>query len=146
MRKEVWGLLALTTLAVTESAFSIKVRKEIGKRDQWTCQYPKCDDGTGQPKSFRNGWMVFAGHIKTHEKGDAEYDLASSGRIHCIEHEIAFHRRLLKMAEMGFGNLRQHQEAIRKLERVDERTWDFRKHPEKYRDYEKRRRKVLGNR
>lgn len=142
MKKEAVVLGFLAVIA-SEFAFSIKVRKEIGKRDQWTCKYPKCDDGTGQPKSFKNGWMVFAGHVKTHEKNDPEYDLASSGRIHCIEHEIAYHRRLLKMAEMGFGNLRQHQDAIRKLERLDERTWDFRKNPDKYKDYERKR---LGRR
>lgn len=127
-------LLGVVIYEASNFAFSTKTRKQIGQRDNWTCQADGCDDGTGKPKSFQNGWMVFAGHEKTHDRGDADYDDASSGKIHCIEHEIQFHQQLLADAEAS-GNRQEiahNRAALQKLSRVDHHTWDYNEHPEKY--------------
>lgn len=118
-------------LALPFLAFSVGSRKEIGKRDNWTCQYPGCDDGTGKPKSFAGGWMVFASHTVTHDKESPIYDKPSSGRIQCIEHEIATHQALLHLAQQhnDADDIRHHSAALRKLNSVDWRTTAYRKCP-----------------
>lgn len=112
------GIIYLST-----AAFSIRVRKEIGKRDDWTCQHEDCD------KSFKGGWMVYASHIDTHDKSDPDYNKPETGRIHCIEHEIQFHSELLLDAieQDDDDQIRFNESALQKLNRVDWHTWDHRK-------------------
>lgn len=128
------ALSPLVTLLPIAFAFSTAVRKEIGKRDGWQCQYAGCDDGTGKPKSFANGWMVFASHVKTHDKTSPLYDEASTGKIMCIEHEIENHERLLHIAQQHHDTdqIRFNVAALNKLKSVDWRTTAYRKNPQNY--------------
>ena len=123
------GLPLAGIIFISESAFSYKSRREIGNRDKWECQYDGCDDGEGRPKSFKNGWMVFASHIGTHDKKDPDYDNPDNGRIQCIEHEIAFHNELLQDAIQSEDKrqIRFNEMALEKLSHVDHRTYAYRK-------------------
>ena len=128
------GLVVGVSLELSRRAFSQKIRREIGERDEWQCQYPGCDDGEGNPKSFKNGYMVFASHIKTHDKKHPDYNNPETGRIQCIEHEIAFHCQLLQEA-IKEGNNQQitfNEIALRKLSKVDHRTYEYRNDPESF--------------
>lgn len=123
---------------VIRLAFSYEVRKEIGSRDHWTCQAEGCDDGHGRPKSFKNGWMIYASHILTHDKNSPIYNKPETGRCHCIECEILFHEELLQQA-IEANDKRQiifNESALRKLNKVDHRTYDYRMNPEKYEEAE----------
>jgi len=92
---EIIATIGTLTIAL---AFSLKTRKEIGKRDKWTCQADGCDDGSGNPKSFQGGWMVHASH-KNHNKSDPMYDHQDMGEILCIEHHLAYHQSHIGKAE-----------------------------------------------
>lgn len=67
-------------------AFSVKVRKEIGQRDSWTCQTYRgeCLTGIlangGHPVAYREGFMVTASHYDTEHGKDHK----SAGRILCV--------------------------------------------------------------
>ncbi len=63
--------------------FSVESRKEIGKRDRWTC---KCG------RSFQDGWMVHASHYD-HERND-HYDCPDNGCVECIADHIRRHIEL----------------------------------------------------
>lgn len=76
----VGGLFLLSKLA--NSAFSLKVRKEIGRRDRWTCQ----DCGV----QFKDGYMVHASHYN-HDKKLPIYDNIENGRIQCVDCHQAYH-------------------------------------------------------
>lgn len=86
-------LLPVTLYAlyrISNAAFSTQSRKEIGKRDWWTCQADVegttgCLTGQrvngGHPVSFSEGFMVTAAHYD-HTKND-QYDHTHNGRILC---------------------------------------------------------------
>ena len=96
---------------VSQLAFSRKVRKEIGQKNNWTCQADDCD------KSFATGWMVHASHDpEHHHKSDPKYDHPSSGDIRCIEHHLEQH--------LEGTTLKPHQDdyAVRQLEQTEERA------------------------
>lgn len=77
------GILGLVSLA----AFSRGTRKEIGYRDNWTCQWEGgCDLGRdGGPARFQDGFMVDAAH-HDHDASQEWYDYADNGRILCLAH------------------------------------------------------------
>lgn len=82
---DVWAVLS--TLPVIGLAFSEKIRKLIGKRDQWSCQEDGCD------KDFRSGDMVHAAHYpEHHSKSDPLYDTEDAGRILCLQHHLEEHQ------------------------------------------------------
>lgn len=74
------GLLAV----IANFAFSLDIRKLIGKRDRWTCQDEGCD------ASFQTGSMVHASHY-CHDKSDPNYDTVEAGRIQCVKHHQKYH-------------------------------------------------------
>lgn len=91
--------------------FSKYTKKEIGRRDDWTCQADDCD------RSFRDGWMVDAAHNPDkHHKSHPEYDHPESGDIRCVDHHQQQH-------EQG-TSLRPHQDrwAADQLSKRDRRT------------------------
>jgi len=73
--------IGMVTLAIPFlMAFTIKVRKEIGARDNWHCQTEGCD------KSFQAGDMVHGAHNPDrHNKNHPLYNDPSSGSIRCID-------------------------------------------------------------
>lgn len=75
---------SLLTIAPFLLAFSLNIRKLIGKRDNWHCQDEGCD------KSFQAGDMVHASHWN-HDKSDPNYDTVEAGRIQCIDHHQEYH-------------------------------------------------------
>lgn len=111
-------------------AFSKSTRIDIGQRDHWTCQNEDCDDGTGQPKSYKNGWMVHASHIN-HDKEDPMYDEADSGEILCIAHHLLYHLAHIGSAEEIGLCEEANNFAVRKLQKTDERTVFWHKNKEK---------------
>src|SRR3990167_5496621 len=118
-----------TTLAVigglfllSQFAFSLKVRKQIGRRDHWTCQNEDCDDGEGQPKKYQNGYIVHASHKPEHHlKSDPIYDTSEAGDIRCIEHHLEQHEEGTTLPK------NQNDYAIRQLKKTDTRTVWWRK-------------------
>lgn len=72
----------LLSLAPAFLAFSIRVRKQIGNRDHWTCQ--DCGD------KFKDGVMVHASHYN-HDHSLPSYDTSEEGRIQCIDCHEAYH-------------------------------------------------------
>lgn len=88
-------LLALGTLAF---AFTEQARKEIGKRDHWTCQGhvvgEECfwEKVTGKPAKFQDGYMVTAAHYPdVHEQTGKGYcdDNIENGRMLCtMDHAV----------------------------------------------------------
>ncbi len=117
MRKEL--LFGLAILGISQAAFTYAVRREIGKRDNWTCQ--NCG------KSFQNGWMVQAAHYD-HDPRKKKYNDPKNGRILCTECHI--------QDELDNGN--KHTAAlVRRTQTVY--TYDRIKHPEKYGERPKRR-------
>lgn len=85
MRKEVWGLLALTTLAVTELAFSRPQRHEMGSLRGWQCERKGCN------KRYQDGWMVEFNHIIPVEEGGP--DTEDNAELLCLEHHLEFHKK-----------------------------------------------------
>lgn len=83
---------SLLTIAPFLLAFSLNIRKLIGKRDNWHCQDEGCD------KSFQAGDMVHASHWK-HDKSDPNYDTVEAGRIQCVDHHQAYHEAHVGNAE-----------------------------------------------
>lgn len=115
------GLGALATFALVEisqSAFSFGVRREIGIRDQWTCQ--SCG------KSFQDGYMVQAAHFD-HDRSKKKYDDPKNGRILCTSCHIQ--DELKRGSKIGAMLLKKHQTIL---------TYDRIRHPEKYGDRPKR--------
>lgn len=81
----------LLSLAPFLLAFSLNIRKLIGKRDHWTCQ--DCGD------KYSDGVMVHASHYN-HDKSDPNYDKVEGGRIQCVDCHQAYH-------ELYVGNANQ---------------------------------------
>jgi len=75
---------------ISQAAFSRKIRKQIGKRDNWHCQDEGCD------KSFQEGTMVHASHYN-HKRG-RNYDNPENGRIQCVEHHQMYHEEYVGRA------------------------------------------------
>lgn len=129
MRKElllapiaVWGAWKLST-----SAFSLGVRKEIGRRDNWTCQGVDSklpcvwEPINGEPANFHDGYWVQASHIR-HEK-DELYNKSHNGRIQCSCCHFLW--------ELECGN---PENAKQLLINADVFTYDARRYPEEYPD------------
>lgn len=111
-----------TIYAISNLAFSKKTAKEIGARDKWTCQDADCDDGTGEPKKWQKGWMVHASHWN-HDKSQADYDKAESGRIQCIEHHLRYHEEADGQASViGMACEQANDHAINMLKKTEPRT------------------------
>ncbi len=83
------GLLAV----LANFAFSLNIRKAIGKRDRWHCQDDGCE------ASFQGGDMVHASHYR-HDKSDPNYDTVEAGRIQCVEHHQKYHEET-PLEELG---------------------------------------------
>lgn len=71
------GLLLIANLA-----FSLRTRKEIGKRDRWHC----VDCGV----QWWDGSMLQASHYN-HNKKSPDYDKPESGRMQCVDCHQAYH-------------------------------------------------------
>lgn len=109
------GSLGFLASILFSSPFSIRVRKEIGKRDNWHCQDPDCD------KCFADGWMVHAAHDpEHHSKSDPQYNSPDSGDIRCVEHHLEQHLDGTSLGDRKDGF------AIQKLEETDHRTRKWR--------------------
>ena len=105
----------LLILLLSTGAFSIHIRKAIGKRDKWMCQRKGCK------RSFQTGYMVEAAHYD-HNKEDPSYDTIEAGRILCIKHHADSHR------EGGNGLTdKQNEWAVLQISKKDSRTWWWRK-------------------
>lgn len=103
--------------AISTLAFSLKTRKKIGQRDNWTCQAGGCDDGNGEAKSYQNGWMVHAAHKPEHHlKTDPIYDEPEAGDIRCIDHHLEQHEGGTVLPKC------QNDFAIMQLKRTQKRT------------------------
>lgn len=103
------SLSALGLLAIAFNAFSKKTRKEIGKRDHWTCQ--SCG------KKFSDGFMVHAAHNSNeHQKSNPLYDDPSSGKILCVDCHQKQHEEGTALGY--YGDLA----AVRLLKVTDRRT------------------------
>lgn len=90
-------------------AFSLLVRKAIGKRDKWKCQWEdeECN------KRFQDGWMVDVAHYD-HDKKNPMYDDESNGRVLCVDHHQEDHERY------GTGlTKKQNDWAIEQLKKRD---------------------------
>lgn len=88
--KEVFGVFAgLGILATVFSAFTLETRKEIGKRDRWTCQI--------SGKQFKDGWMLQAAHYPTLHQKEWD-DNPENGRMLGTEEHI--------IEEIQRGNIR----------------------------------------
>lgn len=110
------GLLGL--LAVPFFAFSTPVRREIGRRDGWTCQGL---DGEcvweyiqEKPASFQDGFWVMGAHYE-HNKKSPDYDTPDAGRILCLVDHYIYDRR------MGVN-------GAEKLHNFGVYTWDAYRH------------------
>lgn len=111
-------IFLLFLLRLSLGAFSVFIRKQIGRRDRWTCQEPGCN------KSFQTGWMVEAAHYpEHHNRSDPIYDTPEAGRILCIRHHQEEH-------EAGTVLGRKADDwAVERLREKDRRTfWWRRRH------------------
>ena len=79
-------------------AFSAAIRKMIGYRDGWECQWEDgCDLGKdGKPARFQDGFMVDAAH-HDHDASQEWYDDPDNGRILCLTHHY--------LDELAKGNM-----------------------------------------
>ena len=109
----------LGIVALSQFAFSVGPRKEIGERDNWTC--------TSCGKSFAKGWMVHAAHKpKHHSADDPLYDDPKAGDIKCISCHIDQHEKGTSLGIAG------DQSALNLLRQLDPRTFTWRAvHPKK---------------
>jgi hypothetical protein len=105
----------LVCLIVPLFAFSIGVRKAIGRRDAWECQEPGCN------KRFQDGWMVDAAHHPhSHQRSHPDYDTVAGGDIRCVDHHQKQHERGTSLGR------RYDRMAREKLKKRDRRTWRWR--------------------
>jgi hypothetical protein len=66
--------------------FSPEIRREIGRRDKWTC--------TSCGNQFKDGWMVEASHFN-HDKKSGDYDDPDNGTIECKQCHLKRHIELM---------------------------------------------------
>jgi len=104
---EIIATIGTLTIAL---AFSLKTRKEIGKRDKWTCQ----DCGN----KYRDGFMVHASHFN-HDRSLPIYDSAENGRIQCVDCHQAFHELHVGSAEEIGMSEEGNKKAIEILEKTE---------------------------
>jgi hypothetical protein len=110
----------LTTTAIIGSiyllsnfAFSLEIRKKIGKRDHWQCQ----DCGA----RFSDGIMVHASHYN-HDSSSPDYDNPDNGRIQCVDCHQGFHEDHVGTAsEIGLTE-EGNAAAIKLLKNTERRT------------------------
>ena len=110
-----------TALPMLAMAFTYGIRKLIGYRDNWTCQWEEgCDIGRdGQPARFQDGFMVDAAHYD-HDHQSEAYDDPDNGRILCLYHHA--------LDEIAKGNM----QGLALLSRLDPYTVHARKAMKKY--------------
>lgn len=99
------GAVMLPLFLIGLGAFSNHVRKEIGRRDRWTCQC--CGN------RFSDGWMVEAAHFD-HDKSKPWYNSPENGRIECIRCHSLHHLTNF----MGDPNERNEYITEKLVERV----------------------------
>lgn len=109
MRKEWWGVIALTTLAVTELAFSRPQRKRIGDLKGWKCEVEGCN------RRFQDGFMIEFNHkIPLSEGGE---DTDENAELRCVEDHYKFH---LERGDIKAARIIKHR-----LDRDKGRTWSW---------------------
>ena len=110
-----------TLLPLLGMAFSAFVRKQIGYRDGWECQWEDgCTLGReGRAARFQDGFMVQAAH-HDHNHEAEWYDDPDNGRILCLYHHL--------LDEIAKGNT----SATYLLASLDPYTYDARKNKKKY--------------
>lgn len=110
----------LLSIAPFLLAFSLNIRKLIGKRDNWHCTDEGCE------ASFQKGDMVHASHFN-HDKSDPKYDTVEAGRIQCVKHHLIYHQNHVGRAqEIGLC-----EEANNYAIRMLKKTPIFNKHRHK---------------
>lgn len=121
---------------VSQFAFTIAARKEIGARDEWTCQgldgVCTWEESFGAPASFKEGFMVQAAHYpEVHDKtGQGYHDKdVGNGRILCVlDHAIEEIKRgnergaqqVLRMGTFTINYIRENPEVRQQYFSVDE--------------------------
>lgn len=100
----------LLSLAPFLLAFSLSIRKLIGKRDHWTCQ--DCGD------KYSDGVMVHASHYN-HDKRDPNYDKVEGGRIQCVDCHQAYHELYVGNADQIGMTEEGNNAAIELLENTE---------------------------
>ena len=82
IREAIIGIGSAVVLSeISKSAFSSGVRKEIGRRDNWTCQV------TG--RKAKDGWLLDAAHYN-HTRG-RNYNTPGNGRMLCRSAHLQEH-------------------------------------------------------
>ena len=98
---------------ISTLAFSVDIRKLIGKRDKWKCV--DCGD------KFSDGVMVHASHYN-HDKSDPNYNTVEAGRIQCVDCHENYHTLYVGNArEIGLTEA-ANEGAISLLEATDRGT------------------------
>lgn len=112
MRKEWWGVIALTTLALSEFAYSRPQRAKMGKLRGWTCEEPECG------KKYSLGWMLEFHHKIPVSSGGQ--DTEENAELLCLPHHADRHDDL---GEPDVAN------SIRQRARANKggRTWEWQK-------------------
>jgi hypothetical protein len=99
--------------ALSTAAFPSHIRKEIGRRDHWTCQGRHGREcvisflNHDKPASFKDGFMVTAAHNDHDHKNKSKYYSPTNGRVLCVfDHALDELERgnewgALKQLEMG---------------------------------------------
>ncbi len=109
-------IVFVVVLLYGRCAFSISIRKAIGRRDKWECQ------GNGCRKSFKQGDMVHAAHCpEHHRRDDPTYDTVGAGRILCVDHHQEDHERGTSLGR------KVDDWAVAKLVKTDRKTKWWRK-------------------
>jgi hypothetical protein len=99
--------IVLTTLAVTELAFSRPQRLTIGSLYKWLCQGKGCD------KRFQDGWLIDIHHKKPLKDGGR--DIISNGEPRCLEHHAQAHEALGDEQTARLIRFRLHQTGGRTI-------------------------------
>lgn len=110
-----------TLLPLIGMAFSVLIRKQIGYRDHWECQWEDgCNLGKdGKPARFQDGFMVQAAHYD-HDASSPDYNNPDNGRILCLAHHY--------LDELARGNIA----VLPLIGSLDPYTVHVRKNKEKY--------------
>ena len=114
LKPEVLPLSVFGLFVIAFSAFSRGVRKEIGKRDDWTCQEDGCN------KNFQDGYWVEASHYD-HSRENPDYNKEHNGRILCRDHHAQDH---FNMNDPSLTE-KEHISAGKSIEARDDRTRDW---------------------
>lgn len=110
MRKEWFGLAILSTIALSEFAFSRPQRHEMGSLRGWECERKGCG------RKYRDGWMLEFNHIVPLNEGGT--DTEDNAELLCLEHHAAFHKER--------GDLRAWRSIEGRMRRSKGgHTWDW---------------------